>query len=410
MALDTNSPKPDPSPDTGERRQAEDGWGRWGAGSGWRAPRNRPLWWPENEPWPPRREWRTGAPWGEGDWRRMRRRGLLIALPFLVVFLLAVTGAIAFLGVLVSGIVTGFGPEHGWPLGFFARGFGGAFVLLEVLALGVVLRTFRNSLRPINDLMDAVARVERGDFTARVRVRGPRDLRRLLTSFNGMAEHLQNSEETRRNLLADVSHELRTPLTVVQGNLEGLLDGIYPRDDAHLMPILEETRVMARLIEDLRTLSLAESGALKLERESTDLSTLAKDTARSFQAAADAQGVKLAVDATDAIVCDIDPLRIRAVLNNLIGNALRYTQSGGTITIHTSRDARGACVGVRDTGKGIAPEALPHIFDRFYKGRDSLGTGLGLAIAKQLVQAHGGAIHAQSTLGDGTRMWFTLPA
>ena len=400
MAWDTNSPKPDaPDADAPERER-------------WRRPRNRPPWWPENEPWPPQRELR--GPWGNGQWRGMRRWGWLFVLVFLGMFMLALVGGTALFWFIASGVGGGFGPVGPGPgrglFGIvFARTISGAFLLFGIIGIVGLLRTLRSSIRPINDLMDAAARVERGDFTARVRVRGPRDVRALVTSFNAMAERLQANELSRRNLLADVTHELRTPLTIVQGNLEGLLDGIYPRDDAHLAPILEETRVMARLIEDLRTLSLAESGALKLERESTDLSALAKDVAASFQSQADSAGVQLIVDTKDALMSDVDPLRIRAVLNNLIGNALRYTPGGGTITVSASREGQRARVEVRDTGKGIAPDALPHIFDRFYKGRDSLGTGLGLAIAKQLVQAHGGEIHAESTLDVGTRIWFAVP-
>ncbi len=339
----------------------------------------------------------------------MRRWGWLFALAFMGVFVLACIGGTALFWLISSGVGPGFGPDRG-PFPFvFTRALGGAALLFGIFGILFLVRTLRSSIRPINDLMDASARVEQGDFAARVAVRGPRAVRALITSFNAMAERLQANEQSRRTLLADVTHELRTPLTVVQGNLEGLLDDIYPRDDAHLAPILEETRVMARLIEDLRTLSLVESGVLKLQRESTDLCALAKDVATSFQANADAQEIQLIVEASDMLMCDVDPLRIRAVLNNLIANALHYTPGGGTITVSASRDGNNARIEVRDTGKGIAPDVLPHIFDRFYKGRDSSGTGLGLAIAKQLVHAHGGDIHAESEVGVGTRIWFTLP-
>ena len=342
----------------------------------------------------------------------MRRWGWLFGVAFLIMFMLAITGGITLFGLIVSGVGAGFGDGRG-PFPFvFARALSGIVLILGVLGvLGILglMRTFRLAARPMSELMDAAARVEQGDFSARVLVSGPRDVRALIQSFNSMAERLQANELSRRNLLADVTHELRTPLTIIHGNLEGLLDGIYPRDDAHLAPILEETRVMSRLIEELRTLSLAESGALQLQRESTDLSALARDVAASFQVQADEAGVKLIVDAKDALMCEIDPLRIRAVLNNLIANALRYTPSAGTITVRVWRDGANARVDVSDTGRGIAPDVLPHIFDRFYKGRDSSGSGLGLAIAKQLVQKHGGQIYAESAVGVGTRIWFTVP-
>jgi two-component system sensor histidine kinase BaeS len=226
-----------------------------------------------------------------------------------------------------------------------------------------------------------------------------------------MAARLEDSETQRRGLLADVTHELRTPLTVIQGNLEGLLDGVYPADPAHLSPILEETRVLSRLIDDLRTLSLAESGMLALHREPTDLGVLAGETAAAFRPQAEAAGVALALDVSDDLpLLSVDPVRLSEVLNNLVANALRYTRSGGQVTI-TGRPAEdgGAVVEVRDTGAGIAPEALSHVFDRFYKSADSRGSGLGLAIAKNLVAAHGGHLSAQSKPGEGTVMTVKLP-
>lgn len=337
----------------------------------------------------------------------MRRWGWVFGLAFLVMALLACFGGSSLVWLLTTnGPVDDF---RGPPIGFFlSRVFSGLIFVVGVLGFLFLLRTVRLTLRPMNDLMDAAMRVERGDFSARVRVRGPRDVRALITSFNAMTERLQANEQSRRNLLADVTHELRTPLTVIQGNLEGVLDGIYPRDDAHLAPILEETKVMARLIEDLRTLSLAEAGTLQLQRESVDLSALAKDVVTSFRSQADGKTIALVVDASNPVMADVDPQRMREVMSNLISNALRYTDTGA-ITVRVWRDGANAGFEVRDTGRGIAPDVQPHIFDRFYKGRDSSGTGLGLAIAKQLVQAHGGEINVESVVGAGTRMFVTMP-
>lgn len=367
--------------------------------------RQRPPWWPENETWPPS-NWRGS--WGRGGWGRGRppRGWWIFGLGFVLMALLACMGSTALFWLIASGVGSLQSP---FPF-VFARALSGTAFIIGILGIVWVIRTFRKAARPINDLMDAAARLEAGDFSVRVPVRGPRDVRSLVRAFNDMASRLQTNEETRRNLLADVTHELRTPLTIVQGNLEGLLDGIYPRDDAHLAPILEETRVMARLLEDLRTLSLAESGSLQLQREPTDLGALAKEVLASFGAQADSAGVTLAaIIADDVPTVEVDPLRIRAVLNNLIANALRYTSRGGSVTVSVAGDGDGVHVGVSDTGRGISPDALPHIFDRFTKGRDSLGTGLGLAIAKQLVQAHGGKISAESEVGTGTRIGLILP-
>jgi two-component system OmpR family sensor kinase/two-component system sensor histidine kinase BaeS len=212
-------------------------------------------------------------------------------------------------------------------------------------------------------------------------------------------------------MLADVSHELRTPLSVVQGNLEALVDGVHPADEAHLAAILDETKVLSRLVEDLRTLSLAESGALALHRESIDVGTLVRETVASFASQAEPVAVSLdAVVSSDLPQVDADPVRAREILSNLIANALRYTPHGGSVHVSASGDGAGVAIAVRDTGAGIEPDRIDRIFDRFYKSPESRGAGLGLAIAKQLVLAHGGQISASSVIGEGTEVRFTLPA
>jgi signal transduction histidine kinase len=286
-------------------------------------------------------------------------------------------------------------------------------VIFIFAGLLIVGRSFRRFALPIGDLVAASARVADGDYSARVSERGPREVRSLARAFNSMAARLQASDQTRRALLADVTHELRTPLTVIQGNLEGLLDGVYPHDDAHLQPILDETRVLSRLIDDLRTLALAESGTLQLQKEPTDLALLISETVASFRAQANEAGVTLDADIAPSVpVLNLDPARIRQVLENLITNALRYTPNGGKIRVQCSVNtslSKSVAVTVSDTGKGIAPDELPHIFDRFYKSRDSRGTGLGLAIVKNLIAAHGGEISAQSEVDKGTTIRFMLP-
>jgi two-component system OmpR family sensor kinase/two-component system sensor histidine kinase BaeS len=225
-----------------------------------------------------------------------------------------------------------------------------------------------------------------------------------------MSARLETSEEQRRRLLADVTHELRTPLTIMQGNLEALLDGLYPADAEHLEPILDETRVLSRLVDDLRTLSLAEAGALTLHREPTDIGDLVSDSVVSFRTQADGTGITLASAVEDALPqIEVDPVRMREVLSNLLSNALRYTPPGGRVRVSASASDGKVRVSVKDSGPGIAAEVLPHVFDRFYKSEESRGAGLGLAIAKSLVVAHGGEISATSTLGQGTEMLITLP-
>lgn len=312
------------------------------------------------------------------------------------------------------------GMAEGMPMPFPPRGVGpslwatrvGGLIWLVAggLIIVMVIRGARRLIGPISEVMQAAQRVEGGDYAVRVRERGPRDVRRLSRAFNAMATRLERNEQDRRRLLADVTHELRTPLTILQGQLEGLLDGVYPRDEAHLNVALDETRVMARLIEDLRTLTLSEAGSLKLERESVDPGALIADIAAAFGAQAVQSGIQLSAEAEpDLPALDADPTRLREVLGNLIANALRYTPAEGRIQLGAARSDGAICLTVSDTGRGIAAEDLPHIFDRFYKGADSRGTGLGLAIAKSLVEAHGGTIAAESAPGQGTTMTVRLP-
>ena len=194
----------------------------------------------------------------------------------------------------------------------------------------------------------------------------------LTDGFDTMISRLETDESQRRTLLADISHELRTPLTVVQGNLEAIVDGVYPPDPAHLGVILDETRVLGRLIDDLRTLALSEAGTLALHPEPTDPDVLVGDVVRSFEPAASTAGVEIAaaIDG-DLPIIEVDPVRIREVLSNLVANALRHTPNGGRVTVSGSlEDGRWLCLEVRDTGSGIDPALLAHVFDRFAKGDD----------------------------------------
>jgi two-component system OmpR family sensor kinase/two-component system sensor histidine kinase BaeS len=303
----------------------------------------------------------------------------------------------------------GYGPGQG------GRGWGGPpFGLLLLGLLGVALlagRAVRRMAAPIGDVMEAADRVAGGDYSTRVRVRGPGEVGQLAHSFNQMTERLQANETQRRALLADVAHELRTPLSVIRGNVEGMLDGVYPPDEAHLGPLLEETAVMARLLDDLQTLSTAEAGVLRLHRERVDPAALAEDAVAALRARADAAGVTLTSHAPDPVPeVDVDPVRIGEVLANLLTNAIRHTPAGGSVRVVVEPDPAGVAVTVADTGPGIDPRDLVHVFDRFVKSADSGGAGLGLAIARSLVEAHGGSIAARSAPGEGTTMRFVLPS
>jgi two-component system sensor histidine kinase BaeS len=210
-------------------------------------------------------------------------------------------------------------------------------------------------------------------------------------------------DRLRRQLMADVAHELRTPLTILQGRIEGLLDGVYPRDEAQLAELLEETHHLSRLVEDLRTLAHAEAGALELRKEAVDLGDLIGDVAAALPRPVDVRVPE------DLPPLEADPLRIRQVLLNLLANALRHTPTEGVISVEVEPRPQRMLIRVRDSGSGIAPEDLPRIFERFQKGSDSRGSGLGLPIARKLVLAHGGEIGIESAPGQGTEVTVSLP-
>jgi len=225
-----------------------------------------------------------------------------------------------------------------------------------------------------------------------------------------MTEKLQVNDQQRRNMLADISHELRNPITIMQGNLEGMIDGVYPADKAGLKSLLEETQIIARLVDDLRTLSLAEAGSLQLKREAVDMAALIRETVSAFKPQADAAGVEIELSLSKILSVDVDPNRIREVLSNLLVNALHYTPRAGVIKVGLTEAGTGtersALIFVQDSGPGIASADLGHIFDRFYKSSDSGGMGLGLSIAKALVEAHGGRIWAENE--NGMKISFIL--
>jgi len=279
------------------------------------------------------------------------------------------------------------------------------FILTIVFLVTGVFRSMRRFGSPLWAVMDAADRVADGDYTVRVDEWGPPPIRALARSFNTMTSRLQDADRLRRDLMADVAHELRTPLTVLQGRIEGLIDGVYQPDGTQLKQLLDETTVLSRLVEDLRTLALSEAGALSLQREPTNIVELARDVAQSFSG----QHPSVIAPAPADIVVDIDPVRIREVVSNLIANAIRYTPHDRQISITVDAQHDRVALTVADTGRGIEPDQLRRLFDRFYKGAESRGSGLGLAIAKGIVTAHGGEIGATSTPGEGTSIRVTLP-
>lgn len=278
-----------------------------------------------------------------------------------------------------------------------------------VLIVLIVIRLARRTGAPVADLIEGAGRIEAGEIGTQVPERGPSEVRSLARAFNAMSSRLAADEQSRRTLLADVSHELRTPLTVMQGTLEGVLDGVYPADEAHLRPVLDETRVLSRLIDDLRTLSLSEAGALRLHREPTDLGALLTEVVASHRAGTDEAGIRLDLEVGEMAPIMVDPARIRQVLANLVANALRFTPAGGRVLLAASAGAGAVTIRVSDTGSGMEPDEVEHAFDRFSRSPGSSGSGLGLSIARNLVEAHGGRIGLTSEPGRGTTVEVSLP-
>jgi two-component system sensor histidine kinase BaeS len=286
----------------------------------------------------------------------------------------------------------------------------GALVLV-ILVAAVGLRGIRRMTGPIDNLIQAARRIEKGDYSASVPESGPPEMRSVARAFNAMSARLKLTDEQRRSFLADVAHELRTPLSIIRGQAEGIADGLYPGDTEHIEPILDATRSLEVLVEDLRTLVLTDAGSLILNREPVDPTALVHDVLASFKAQSEASEVNLAGDLDYGIpMVDVDPARMRSALANVISNAIRHTPPGGSVRVGVQSAGNEVVMSIADTGEGIPAKLLPHVFERFVKAPTSTGSGLGLAIVHDIVTAHGGRIQIESTQGVGTAVRITLEA
>lgn len=391
--------------------------------------------WPSKHMWSkskfgPMNRWSSDHDWSNFDFGPMhepprfpskssRHRGLFF-MRFVGAFglmIILVLGGMAAFAFLLSRLFEGGGRMAAliWVGGC------GLSLALPLLGGSIAMRVFQGITNPLADVMDAADAVAEGDLSVRVPnlSHGPGEFRRLAKSFNRMTEELERAEQQRRNLTADVAHELRTPLHIIQGNLEGVLDGVYEASSEHIGATLDETHLLARLVEDLQTLSLAEAGELPMRVDPVSIPELLNDVRTSFSGQAENAGVDLSVDLSDIrsdFIVQGDGDRLDQVLSNLVANALRHTPSGGRITIKATSTPKVVKISVKDTGEGIHPEDLAFIFDRFWKGdrsrvRSKVGSsGLGLAIARQLVRNHGGKISVDSEIGQGSEFIITLPA
>ncbi len=344
-----------------------------------------------------------------------KRRVLFRRFGFL--FLLVMFLFVAALGIILSIVFRALNQTLPRPemVLLVICGIPAAFVLSAMTIGGLIFRRFGTPLAEVMSAADAVAE---GDFSIRVRENVPGEFGQLARSFNRMTAELDRAESQRRNMTADVAHELRTPLQIIQGNLEGILDGVYLPNPEHIRATLDETRLLARLVSDLQTLSLAEAGQLPLHKLEVRIGDLVEDVLLSFMGQAESAAIELTalMDGIDeASAFYVDPDRIDQVLTNLVANAIRHTPPHGKITLGAQVQTETILLSVTDSGPGILPEDLPYIFDRFYRGDPARtrsagsGSGLGLAIARQLVHAHGGKIHAQNAPEGGAIFTLEIP-
>ncbi len=291
-------------------------------------------------------------------------------------------------------------------------------IAMGVAGLVALLLTWllsRRILGPVEALTAAAGRMEKGDLSQHVEVKSHDEIGKLAHAFNSMTDGLSRLEQLRRNMVTDVAHELRTPIANIRGYLEAMQDGIVKPDPNIIELLHEEAMLLTRLVEDLQELELAEAGKLKLVQQRVEPAEVIEQAVTATQPAAAEKEISLRAELPpDLPEIEADPERIGQVLRNLLNNAIKHTPEGGHVDVGACTRGSMIEVSVKDSGPGISPDHLPHIFDRFYRAdqsraRSTGGAGLGLAIVKELVEMHGGQVRAESTLGHGAAFYFTLP-
>ncbi len=297
-----------------------------------------------------------------------------------------------------------------------------ALTIATLIAVGISAYISRRVIAPVRDMMVASRQIAQGNYGRRVKTPANRlstdldEMGQLAHSFNQMAAQLEESDIMRRQLIGDVSHELTTPLTVIKGSMEGLMDGVLPPEPETYQQVYHEAARLQRLVTDLQELSRVEAGAYELHIQPVDLAALTQKMTEQLRRQFDDKGVQLHVQIPPTLLmAEADADRISQLLINLIGNALQYTPSGEQVAVTLQRKENGVLFTIADTGVGIAPEHLPHLFTRFYRvdksrARAGGGSGIGLTIARHLVEAHNGRIWAESKgPGQGSQFMFWLP-
>jgi len=313
------------------------------------------------------------------------------------------------------GFPEGFGgiPERFFPGRYILDNLTPYLIGITLLSIAVGILLSRSVSAPLSRLAQAACSIGRRDLSQRVEVHGSQEIQEVAQAFNEMAAELHQAEILRQNLLADVAHELRTPITVIQGNLQAILDDVYELDKAEIAQLYDQTRQLTHLVDDLRELAQAEARQLPLEMIPLDMTVLLADVAAMYEPIAESLSIELRTRIVEGVpLIRGDRARLMQCLQNLLSNAFRHTPKGGVVTLSLQIDPKTVQVSVSDTGSGISPEHLPHVFDRFYRAdparaRQTGGTGLGLAITRAFIQAHGGDISATSA-GAGQGSTFTI--
>jgi signal transduction histidine kinase len=337
------------------------------------------------------------------------RFSLLIAAVLFGVFFLQ------FLAIVVPH-AAGWEPPHaGPPDGEIARRLLDFMALSAMVGLAGGVLIARVVSAPVSAMARAARQIGQGDLSIAVPISGSQELRELAQTFNTMAADLRHAAQARQNLMGDIAHELRTPLAVLEGNLRAALDEVAPLDAAGIAHLYSQTRHLTRLVNDLRELALAESRALPLDRQPTDIAELITESVQALAPLAEESGVTLTSEVGVLPLVSADSVRLRQVLFNLLTNALRHTPAGGAVAVSAMSDGTNLCLEVRDSGEGLSPDQLEVVFERFYRAdssrsRETGGSGLGLAIVKAICEAHGGRVQAGSAgKGRGSTFTVTLP-
>ena len=282
-------------------------------------------------------------------------------------------------------------------------------ILSIMTSIAIIWIISRRTLNPITNIVNTSKYLSKGDFTKRIDQSVSGELSEIVTAFNYMASELQKLDEQRKIMIADIAHELRTPMTNLKGYIEGWSDGIIKPDNETLKILDYQVNTLSKIIDDLSTLSLAESGMLSLSISEFGLNNKISEIINNFRLRSESQNINIINNITPDITINYDPQRFTQIVTNILNNSILATDDGGIISFSTSTNNNNLLLKISDNGTGIPKDELPYIFDRFYRtdksrNRQSGGSGLGLSIVKYLIESHNGTIKINSELSKGTEV------